>query len=263
MGAGEVDLGSLLEKLSSITKDFTVHWAQGIPDMLFHHGLVDVLEQGIAVQQLSAAGSGRAAFANARAATESACDLTIMIAEPADYLQMGAWARAGELLDQLRLAERTREAGIASGARDLVEVGDIAAVAREEAEAWDSHSPGRGALLRDRVDWLLHRHRHPNKRVPSHWSGLSRGDRNARVAAKWKGVSGLAAHLDASYGWQSLHAHPGSRGMLRRSELTPDGRYLVSPKSDDGEDAMDHTRMAVVLALGAAESRPVPTGDAK
>lgn len=242
-----------MNALAGPAKRFLLYNVQFIPDLILYHLALDVLEQGRAVSQLVAAGVGRPAWVNSRAAFEATRDMLVLVAKPGEYCVMGARARVHEVLNTARLLERQRSTDIVLGIENQLETHDPDRDIEDEAQLWDQHSPGRGQLLRNALPLIR------DQRLGAHWSGLTSSGIRDRVAAAAEKPDGIPEMMDALYGIQSIHAHPGSRTGLRDVSVKPDGTLFVEPREVDLKAPLGFTAMAAQLALIALQRRPTPT----
>lgn len=242
-----------LNALAEPAKRFFIYDAQFVPDIILYHLVLDVLEQGRAVSHLVAEGVGRPAWANTRAAFEAARDMLVLVAVPDEYCLMGARARVYEVLDTHQLLERRAKADgmlrIENQATDPKLPEEIVAA---EAERWDEFAPGRGSLMRDAIGPIS------NQPLSAHWSGFKNREIRHRIANSAGDSAGVPEMMDALYGIQSIHAHPGSRTSLRNTSLKPDGTLFVEPREVDLQAPLAFMAMTAQLALIAFERRPVP-----
>src|SRR2546425_1220448 len=79
------------------------HW---VSDLIFYNFAMDVREQSEAILALSGTVGRRAAYANARAALESARDLAFLTTDESQYDFRGARARAFEVFENAELERR-------------------------------------------------------------------------------------------------------------------------------------------------------------
>jgi len=238
--------------LSARVDRFFLWDVQVIPDLLFYHLALDVLEQGRAVAVLTDGKVGRPGYANSRAAFEAAMDMVLLVASPEAYCAMGAKARAWELVDVERLQARRDTTDSILGLEPEEPLPSPEQVVEDEATVWDGYSPGRGQLLRDALSGAR------ALRLGSHWSGLTRAKVRERVESIAGEPSGVKEMLDTFYGMQSIHTHPGSRLGLRDTTIREDGSLFVAPREMDLLGPMAFSTMAADLANIAIARRPAP-----
>lgn len=242
-----------LNGLAAPVKRFFIYDEQFVPDVILYHLTLDVLEQGRAVSHLIDLGIGRPAWTNCRAGFESARDMLVLTAIPDEYCVMGARARVHELLDMARLRDRKRNADEALGRESLTQCRPVDEVVEDEAQLWDRHSAGKGRLLRDALASLK------SQRPGPHWSGLSNVAIRSRIAGISGDGAGVPEMMDAMYGIQSIHSHPGSRTGLRETTVKPDGTLFVEPREVDLQAPLGYMAMSAQLALIALNRRPRQT----
>lgn len=239
-----------LNALATPVKRFFIYDEQFLPDILLYYLALDVLEQGRSVSHLIDLGIGRPAWTNCRAAFESARDMLVLAANPGEYCLMGARARVHELLDMARLCDRQRKADEALGREALTHRRSAEEVVEDEAQLWDSYPAGKGRLLRDALASLR------SQRPGPHWSGLTNVAIRARIAGISGDGTGVPEMMDAMYGLQSMHSHPGSRTGLRETTVKPDGTLFVEPREVDLQAPLGYMAMSAQLALIALNRRP-------
>jgi hypothetical protein len=91
-----------------------------------------------------------------------------------------------------------------------------------------------------------------------HWSGLDQKERRERIAAVATDSTGIVEMIDAMYGIQSAHAHPGPRSGARDRVIGPDGTLTIGPREVDVPAARGFTTLALQVAAIALNRRPEP-----
>ena len=219
-----------------------------LPDRALRDLAIDVDEQVRAVGSLVAASHARAAFANARAALESALDAVALTQDEAAYDRGGADVYVSYVLEFETLGRRFgTEATRLLGQSEDAEMGIDAAAA-----AWDAAAPGKGAVIRQAFEEFPKRPESTRR----HWSGLTGRQLYALVTATLPaGNPMLARVLDGIYGMLSMEAHP--RPRFGRWELAGDGEEGSSPADPEGEGDVVHAIawIAVSLTVRALDAR--------
>ncbi len=239
-----------LNALAEPTKRFQILDSQIIPDMLLYHLVLDVLEQARAVACIVDAGVGRPAYSNSRAAFEAALDMLVLVAVPQEYCAMGSRARAYEVVDLDRLRATRGRADEVLGFAPSQDARTPDEIIESEADDWDSHSPGKGQLLREALVAIK------SQRPALHWSGLNKAQIGDRIAAISGDPVGVREMIHSLYSLQSLQAHPGARTSLRQISVKADGTLFVEPLATDLQGPLGLTSMAATLALIAISRRP-------
>lgn len=253
MENGVNDGPSLRDHIDTLLNDLQGYRARVehyIADLALFSLALDVLEHALAVDQIRLSNVPRAAYANARAAMESAQDMLVMVTGGAEYDLNGCYARAAEALEVEQLSRRQRVADIALGLEIPVDIAYGEDVLLVEAQAWEELAPGKGVLLRtalERVQASPERQRH--------WSGMGR-----RKAAEYLegniGGAGFGVTFDALYGLVSYHAHANMRTGARDIIDTGDGLVTFHHRDIDVEAPDKFVGLALQFACQALARRP-------
>src|SRR5690606_13773191 len=137
---------------------------------------------------------------------EAAMDMLLMTAVVDHYDRNGALARAAELVEMERLAERRDTANrlIGLSSPPLSHTPEEAAAI--EGGYWEQGMSGAKTLmLQALADVRGSRERR------RHWSGLGRHEIGKEIERLRGESEGLAAMADATYGLLSIHSHPRPR----------------------------------------------------
>ena len=210
---------------------------------------IDVAEHGHAVELLAASTVPRAAYANARAAFESALDILYLTLTEEAYDCCGCMLRAFVALANEDIQRRFVRANMAGGmpaqAVDLAET-----VILSDARAWDEIVPGKGKELRAAFEEVRASPPHQH-----HWSGLTRKERTDALAVSTSTEPGFAEIADAIYGALSAHTHPRLRGTARATHEHGDGRVTITGLAEDVVIPAELASFACVAALEALAKR--------
>ena len=240
-----------MRQLDQHLTGYRVYLKYAIPDAVLFHMGIDVLEQGGTVLTIARTRAPRAAVANARAAFESSLDMLLLLAEPTLYDEMGALARACELLTWEDLRRKRAVANEALGLPAPPPSPTPEDTVESEAKKWEPESPGVGTMYRR----VLAQAR-TDGRWKHHWSGHGTLVERARaIAQKWSVQRGFVETAEVLWSLQSVHAHPGPRTGMRRFGADDKGRVTISPKPDDALFPLTVTGGACEHAIRALERR--------
>ncbi len=230
---------------------YRVYLKYCIPDAILFHLGIDVLEQGGAVVTLARTKAPRAAVANARSAFESSLDMLLLLAEPTLYDEMGALARACELLTWEDLRRKRAVANETLGLPPPPPSATPEEAVESELRTWEKESPGVGETYRR----VLAQAR-ADGRWKHHWSGHGTiVERTRAIATKWKTEHGFVETGEVLWSLQSVHAHPGPRTGMRAFGSDQQGRVTISPKPSDALFPVGATTTACEHAIRALERR--------
>lgn len=209
----------------------------------------DVREHAKAVEALSTTVFPRAAFANARAAMESAVDCRFLVSEEKNYLFRGAQARVAELFEIEELEKRAAPLDPPIPPKSPPRMHPEDRIV-EDAEAWDEISPGRGGLLR--IAW--ERFTTDPGALRKHWSLLPKEEVYQTVfgGAQSEELGGMAEIIHALL---SMASHPRMRVGSRNVEYTEEGGIILSTRPTDAEMARQITALACMISLSALQKR--------
>lgn len=219
-----------------------------IADFALYAFVTDVREHASAVNILASSPVPRAAFANARAALESAVDSAFLVNDEADYLYRGAQARVSELFEIDGIEKRTvplDSVPINASQRASPEDAIIA-----DAKAWDVDAPGKGDLLRRAWESFT---KFPGAHR-MHWSLLSKEQVYERVFhdEEAKQLGGMASVIHALL---SSATHPRMRVGSRDIEFTEEGGVVLGTRKSDSDMARKVAAFSCILATSSLQRR--------
>ena len=222
-----------------------------VADRVMFSLAIDVIEHAIAVQLLQKSEVPRAAYANSRAAFESALDLILLVGRAEDYERNGSLAYVHEIHENTRLQSRFGKADEAGGFSARA-VNDYRVLIHAEIAGLQTEWPSSAEALRNALGEFEARKSYEKK----HWSGKSRGNIGMAAIEVVGGKAGDGAIADALYGLLSAHSHPRAR-LTQREWLdsdTDDG-LTVSARQDDKTKPQSIAVLACEGALGALRTR--------
>ena len=218
-----------------------------VPDLILYNLLRDVREQAEAAKLVMPSAGRRAAFANARAALESAIDCIYLTADEAAYDERGARARVFELVE----AERLRHCAEVVDATESGANGALEQAVRADALRWDQAAAGQGRLLIIAWERCV---RNPPA-VGDHWSGHSRYELYRQMMGANAEGEDLVRMLDYVYGFLAVAAHPRPRTGERPNSIPTPGQLGAEGRDSEASRVADATEYAIRLAVHARARR--------
>jgi hypothetical protein len=244
----DLDLKLAIEELVAETTKYPGKRSTFLADFALYAFATDVREHAIAVETLSTGPVPRAAFANARAALESAVDASFLTKDESQYLLRGAQARVAEVFEVHEIEKRAAPLDVPMGVDAPASMHPEDAIIAD-AKAWDAESPGKGDILRRA--WETFTKDSGNHR--KHWSLFPKEELYQHVfGGDDKALGGMAEIIHALL---SLASHPRMRAGSRDIEYTDDGGILLGTKKADPEMARQIAALACKLTTQALQHR--------
>lgn len=245
----ELDLKEAIAELVKEGTEYPGKRETFLADFALYAFVTDVREHAIAVDLISTSNVPRAAFANARAALESAVDAAFLTRDEDQYLLRGAQARVAELFEVHEIEKRaaplkppmSKEAPPRMHPEDAIV---------DDAGAWDQEAPGKGVLLRRAWETFTK----DDGNLRRHWSLLSKEKLYTAVF----GVDGegtLGTMGEMIHALLSLASHPRMRVGSRDIEYKDDGGIVLGTKATDAEMARKIAALSCRLATKALQTR--------
>jgi hypothetical protein len=241
----DAQLSAALRDLHGAMTDFPLSPRYALADVVLYGLAMDVLEQGEATRVVSLLKSPRPALTNARAAIESAVDVSFLVSLESEYAVRGCRARVFELLEIERMARRADVLpGTLPGASPQIErsiQGDVATL--------EERAPGRGRLLLGVYEELV---KDPRRK---HWSDHSREELYELIAVDGIAPADFAQQMSILYSALSMNAHPRARGGQRPTTMIAENNMLYRPDPSHADRAREVASIAVRLATRAVQRR--------
>lgn len=245
----DLNLDANLAALEAEATHYPSTRATFLPDFVLYSFATDVREHATAVQLLTPSTVPRAAFANARAALESALDLAFLVADEKLFAYRGAQARVAELYESVEMERRAAPLNppLPTGAPAPINAEDIIVA---DALTWDRDAPGEGDALRRAWDMFPKNSGSTRK----HWSLLPKKEviEKAFTGDDAKAVGAMTSVIHAIL---STASHPRPRAGSRDIRQTEDGGFLLGTRASDPEMARQIAAFACALATQALKKR--------
>ena len=218
------------------------HW---VSDLILYNFAMDVREQSEAILALSGTVGRRAAYANARAALESARDLAFLTTDEGQYDFRGARARAFEVFENAELERRAPSVPESSGPPPAPAPPEDILI--QDADDWEDAGPGMGTVMRRALEDA----QRDKDLLRRHWSGLKHSELYEATTAHWGGDPKMLEALEALL---PISAHPRPRTGLRTLELQGD-TFLLGDRDVDDEGPPSIASLACLMAVEALKRR--------
>ena len=239
-------LADSLDQLKAIMTRYRGAKSHWVSDMILYNLAMDVREQSEAVLAVRGTAGRRAAYANARAALESARDLAFLTTDEEQYDFRAARARVFEVFENAELERRAPAVPEAGGSTPAPSM-PAEDILIQDANDWEDAGPGMGKVMRRAIE-DVQRDRNPLRK---HWSGLAQPDLHQAIARRWGGDPKMWEALEAVL---AINAHPRPRTGSRTLELQGD-TFLLGDRDVDDEVPASIASLACMVAVDALKRR--------
>jgi len=235
----EPELVASAQKLAEAIRRTKVNDRHLLSDFILVGLATDTCDQAFATHQLAQFSKPRTAYANARAAFETALEMRLLVSSREKFDAFCANLRVFELFEFATLSGR---APVVAQPLPALEIhAKIEAIVREDAKGWDAKAPGQG-------EHILAAWQRLSSTVSSranHWSGKSRLAMIRESETATPDSEERLKEFDYLWGQLSMEAHPRAR-IGGRQLAIEDGRIFM------GSDEV-HRTLPSLAALVACE----------
>jgi hypothetical protein len=214
-------------------------------DLMFYSYGTNVYENAQGVLHLLKGGWVGAAYPCARAAVEAAQDAMMLLAWD-DIDEAGARAYAYSKLEWLQIRLRFINSARWDNVPAPTSYDELRLEITSVANNWNSWKSGTGDKLRAAFDYFEPAFSQ-SKRVPNHWTEMSRRQMAAELQKKGTGSDTFDRDLITIYALLSRATHPGLRPENWSKVRRPDGKFAVQISGRNQHVPATAARVAVDL----------------